>query len=118
MKTRSVNMNVIKISDIDKPFTKVVVTVYTSKKRYFSDSEVTGWLLTTIQDEIHIYHLYQRGFDTENHKTIEEPLIEWDQPLVGIVRETEIETMLNEAALQHQTGENKELFGQLKRLIK
>lgn len=110
-------MTIKKLSDVTGEFLDVLVTDYISKKHYFSDSEVSGWVLVKKDDETALYHMYRRGSDPETHEDIDEPLIFLDEKILGEEREREIQVMLEETALQNRTGENKEIHDLVKAFL-
>lgn len=110
-------MTIKKLSDVTGEFLDVVVTDYISKKHYFSDSEVSGWVLVKKDGETELYHMYRRGSDPETHENIDEPLIFIDEKILGEEREREIQVMLEETELQNRTGENKEIHDLVKSFL-
>ena len=110
-------MNQTKLSEMKEEFLDVLVTDYISKKHYFSDSEVSGWVLVKKDDETALYHMYRRGYDPETNEDIDEPLIFLDEKISGEEREREILVLLEETALQNRTGENKEIHDLVKAFL-
>lgn len=110
-------MNQTKLSEMKEEFLDVLVTDYIAKKHYFPDSEMSGWVLVKKEDEIELYHMYQRGFDPETHKEIDEPVLFLDEKILGEEREREIQVMLEETATQSRTGENKEIHNLVKAFL-
>lgn len=91
-------MTMTKVSNLEGIHLLVRVTDYISKKQYFDDSEITGWVMLQEQDEPKLYHMYQRGY--ENGEWINEPFIDVQDPITSNRVEKEKQTMLHEMDLQ------------------
>lgn len=102
-----------KVSEMTGNFVEVYVMDYIARKRYFGNSEITGWLLEENDGVTEIYHLHRRA-DNELGENINEPLIFLNEKLEGKEKENQMWKMTKEVKLQHYTKENDEILEKVK----
>ena len=74
----------------------VIVEDYLTKKRYFEDSEVNGWLLISNGEEVEMYYLYRRAWDEKNAVEIEENCYFEGEKLEGEEYEVNLQKIVEE----------------------
>lgn len=73
-----------------------------SKKQYFQDDEITGWVIwqPTKDVEPQLFHVYRRVFDEDTNTLMNVKGFFQNEPITGETKAAEIRNLLDELSMQ------------------